>query len=57
LVAKQPFVEATKVVTADTKDTVVGSLTTEGGTITFDTSDPSQSATIAEIKVAAAQYR
>ena len=42
---------------ADTKDTVVGSLITEEGTITFDTSDPSQSATIAEIKAAVAQYQ
>lgn len=39
------------------ESTVVGSLTTEEGTITFDTSDPNQSATIAEIKAAAAQYQ
>lgn len=41
----------------DAESTVVGSLTTEEGTITFDTSDPSQSATIAEIKAAVAQYQ
>jgi hypothetical protein len=41
----------------DAESTVVGSLTTEEGTITFDTSVPIQSATIAEIKAAAAQYQ
>ena len=41
----------------DAESTVVGSLTTEEGTITFDTSDPNQSATIAEIKAAVAQYQ
>ncbi|EFM26494.1 hypothetical protein HMPREF9319_1997 [Streptococcus equinus ATCC 700338] len=41
----------------DAESTVVGSLTTEEGTITFDTSIPIQSATIAEIKAAAAQYQ
>ena len=41
----------------DAESTVVGSLTTEEGTITFDTSDPSQSATIVEIKAAVAQYQ
>lgn len=41
----------------DAESTVVGSLTTEEGTITFGTSVPIQSATIAEIKAAAAQYQ
>lgn len=41
----------------DAESTVVGSLTTEEGTITFDTSVPIQSAIIAEIKAAAAQYQ
>ncbi|VUW93645.1 Uncharacterised protein [Streptococcus pasteurianus] len=41
----------------DAESTVVGSLTTEEGTITFDTSVQIQSATIAEIKAAAAQYQ
>ena len=41
----------------DAESTVVGSLTTEEGTITSDTSVPIQSATIAEIKAAAAQYQ
>lgn len=41
----------------DAESTVVGSLTTEEGTITFDTSVPIQSATIAEIKAAAVQYQ
>lgn len=41
----------------DAESTVLGSLTTEEGTITFDTSVPIQSATIAEIKAAAAQYQ
>ena len=41
----------------DAESTVVGSLTTEEGTITFDTRVPIQSATIAEIKAAAAQYQ
>ena len=41
----------------DAESTVVGSLTTEERTITFDTSVPIQSATIAEIKAAAAQYQ
>ena len=41
----------------DAESTVVGSLTTAQGTITFDTSVPIQSATIAEIKAAAAQYQ
>lgn len=41
----------------DAESTVVDSLTTEEGTITFDTSVPIQSATIAEIKAAAAQYQ
>lgn len=41
----------------DAESTVVGSLTTEEGTITFDTSVSIQSATIAEIKAAAAQYQ
>lgn len=41
----------------DAESTVFGSLTTEEGTITFDTSVPIQSAIIAEIKAAAAQYQ
>ena len=41
----------------DAESTVVASLTTEEGTITFDTSVPIQSTTIAEIKAAAAQYQ